>query len=77
MITKLIILDGKTLKNNFTIPYVLEGKGNFALELVLSKAAEMYYGNEAKIKIEDALKVRLSDDEITRNFTIYLEKRKL
>lgn len=76
MIVKLSVLDGKTLKNNFTIPYIFEGRGDYALELVISRAVEMYYGIEAKIKLEDTLKIRLTNEQINRNFELYMEKKK-
>lgn len=78
MNVKMYIIDGINFnKNNFSAPYVIEGKGKFGIELVLSKATELYYGNNAKIKVEDALKVRLLDDEIAHNFKVYLERKKL
>lgn len=73
---KLSVLDGKTLKNNFTIPYIFEGSGDYALELVISKVIEMYYGNRTRAQVEDILKVKLTEEEINKNFELYMEKKK-
>jgi hypothetical protein len=70
---KIFILDGKVLKNNYTLPTIIETKGSYALELGLTKLVEIYYGNRIKIELEQLLKVQLSPEEISRNFEIYLE----
>jgi len=76
MIAKIILLDGKRLKNNFTIPYVFEGKGEYALELVITKAIEVYYGERTKKELENLLKIRLTDEIVLKNFELYMERKK-
>lgn len=71
---KISILDGKILKNNFTIPTIIECNGDYGLELGISKLVEIYYGDKCRIQVEEILKVKLSDEEILKNFTMYLER---
>ena len=76
MKVKISILDGKNLKNNYTIPTIFEGKGDYALPLVITVVSEIYYGQKVRILLEDILKHQLTAEEINSNLNVYLEKRK-
>lgn len=56
MYIKLTIID-----NNSPSKHIF--KSNYAIETMLVKITEIYFGKEASLKIEDLLKLRLKDDE--------------
>lgn len=64
---ELMILDGKRDKNNYTKPTRFSFKGNYAIEQLLLKVAETYFGSKIKSQIEDLLKSRLTEEEIVYN----------
>lgn len=76
MKVKIYILDGKVLKNNFTIPTIFEVKGDYALEIAISKVLELYYGQKIRMEIESILKHRITEEEIANSFKAYLAGEK-
>lgn len=60
----MLILDGKRDKSGYTKPNKLIFKGNYALESCILKLVESYFGIVLKDKVEDMLRVRITDDEI-------------
>lgn len=65
MFIKLFILEGKRDKNNYSKPTEFVFKGNYAIEQLLIKTSEIYFGKRISDQIEDLLKSRISEDEIS------------
>lgn len=70
------VLDGKPQKYNFNIPHIFEGVGKYGLELAICVAIECYYGRKRRMELEDILKIRLTEEEIEKNFKLYMEKKR-
>jgi hypothetical protein len=76
------ILDGKsirhignrTLNHNFIPPLIIKVKGDYALELALSRIIETYYGAYYRIALEELLKVRLPEEQIAKQIEMFLEQ---
>jgi hypothetical protein len=64
MYIELIILDGKRTKDNYTKPSKYFFKGNYAIEQLLLKISEIYFGSKVKAEIEDLLKMRITEDNL-------------
>lgn len=60
----MLILDGKKEKGGYVKPNKIIFKGNYALETCILKLVETYFGPVLKNKIEDMLRVRITDEEI-------------
>lgn len=63
MFIELTILDGKRDKDNYTKPTKYFFKGNYAIEQLLLKISEIYFGTKIKNQIEDLLKTRITENE--------------
>lgn len=57
---KLIIFP-PLIKNKFVEPEKFEFKGNYAIETLLIKISEKYFGVKISRKIEDLLKTKLGE----------------
>jgi hypothetical protein len=64
MFIELTILDGKRDKNNYTKPTKYFFKGNYAIEELLLKVSEVYFGSKIKNQVEDLLTVRVSEEDV-------------
>jgi hypothetical protein len=64
MFIELTILDGKRDKNNYTKPTKYFFKGNYAIEELLLKVSEVYFGSKIKNQVEDLLTVRILEEDV-------------
>lgn len=63
MFIELTILDGKRDKDNYTKPTKYFFKGNYAIEQLLLKISEIYFGTKIRNQVEDLLKARITENE--------------
>jgi len=63
MFIELTILDGKRTKN-YTKATKYFFKGNYAIEQLLLKISEIYFGSKVKAEIEDLLKMRIAESDL-------------
>lgn len=64
MFIEVTILDGKRTKDNYTKPTKYFFKGNYAIEQLLLKITEIYFGSKIKAEFEDMLKLRITEDDL-------------
>lgn len=63
MYIKLKIIDNRRKEYNKPSEYIF--KDNYAVETMLKKISEIYFGKKVSLKIEDLLKERITDEEVS------------
>lgn len=63
MYIKLKIIDNRRKEYNKPSEYIF--KDNYAVETMLKKISEIYFGKKVSLKIEDLLKERITDEGVS------------